>query len=128
MSDLQRQPDAQPETLSTRTGLFGPQGSGDTSGYGRLVRTVELGGITAPPYGGYFDDLLATLRTALAEHGVNLESLTTEVAPAPMSSEPLFHATALLAVPLDLSLDQLQDKLETLADDLMVELNLRSDE
>ena len=45
-----------------------------------------------------------------------------------MSSEPLFHATALLAVPLDLSLDQLQDKLETLADDLMVELNLRSDE
>ena len=71
MSDLQRQPDAQPETLSTRTGLFGPQGSGDTSGYGRLVRTVELGGITAPPYGGYFDDLLATLRTALAEHGVN---------------------------------------------------------
>ncbi|MEE1948222.1 glycine cleavage system protein R [Pseudomonas alcaligenes] len=64
----------------------------------------------------------------LAEHGVNLESLTTEVAPAPMSSELLFHATALLAVPLDLSLDQLQDKLETLADDLMVELNLRSDE
>ena len=64
----------------------------------------------------------------LAEHGVNLESLTTEVAPAPLSSEPLFHAAALLAVPLDLSLDQLQDKLETLADDLMVELNLRSDD
>ena len=35
----------------------------------------------------------------LAEHGVNLESLSTEVRPAPMSSEPLFHADALLAVP-----------------------------
>jgi glycine cleavage system regulatory protein len=64
----------------------------------------------------------------LAEQGINLESLTTEVAPAPMSSEPLFHAEALLAVPLTLSLDLLRDKLENLADDLMVELNLRSEE
>ena len=63
----------------------------------------------------------------LAEQGVNLESLTTEVAPAPMSSETLFHAEAVLAVPLTLSLDVLRDKLENLADDLMVELNLRSD-
>lgn len=62
------------------------------------------------------------LLTAL---GVNLERLTTEVAPAPMSSEPLFHAQALLAVPLNLTLDVLQARLETLADDLMVELDLR---
>ena len=61
----------------------------------------------------------------LAELGVNLERLTTEVAPAPMSSEPLFHAEALLAVPLGLTLDVLQARLEDLADDLMVELNLR---
>ncbi len=61
----------------------------------------------------------------LAELGVNLERLTTEVAPAPMSSEPLFHAEALLAVPLSLTLEVLQARLEDLADDLMVELNLR---
>ena len=61
----------------------------------------------------------------LAELGVNLERLTTEVAPAPMSSEPLFHAEALLAVPLGLTLGVLQARLENLADDLMVELNLR---
>ena len=64
----------------------------------------------------------------LAENGVNLERLNTEVAPAPMSSELLFHAEALLAVPLSLSLDQLRERLETLADDLMVELNLRSED
>lgn len=63
----------------------------------------------------------------LTELGVNLESLITEVAPAPMSSEPLFHAEAVLAVPLTLSLDVLQAKLETLADDLMVELNLHQE-
>ncbi|MGF6592239.1 glycine cleavage system protein R [Pseudomonas sp. 2835] len=64
----------------------------------------------------------------LADQGVNVERLTTEVRPAPMSSEPLFHADALLAVPLTLSLDVLQGKLEDLADDLMVELNLRPEE
>lgn len=64
----------------------------------------------------------------LAEQGVNLERLNTEVRPAPMSSEPLFHADALLALPLTLSLDDLQQKLESLADDLMVELKLRPEE
>jgi glycine cleavage system regulatory protein len=63
----------------------------------------------------------------LAEHGVNLENLSTEVMPAPMSNELLFHAEALLAVPLALSLEVLQAKLETLADDLMVELDLRTE-
>ncbi len=63
----------------------------------------------------------------LTEHGINVESLVTDVVPAPMSSEPLFHAKAVLAVPLTLSLELLQTRLETLADDLMVELSLRSE-
>jgi glycine cleavage system regulatory protein len=61
----------------------------------------------------------------LAGLGVNLESLTTEVVPAPMSSELLFQAQARLAVPQALSLDELQGQLETLADELMVDLQLR---
>lgn len=60
----------------------------------------------------------------LAELGVNLESLKTDVQPAPMSSEPLFHAEALLALPQGLSLARLQEHLEGLADDLMVELEV----
>jgi glycine cleavage system regulatory protein len=63
----------------------------------------------------------------LTEQGVNFERLITDVRPAPMSSEPLFHAEAILAVPLTLSLDVLQKHLETLADDLMVELVLRAE-
>lgn len=63
----------------------------------------------------------------LSEQGVNVERLVTEVKPAPMSSEPLFHAEAILGVPLTLSLDALQAALETLADDLMVDLVLRTD-
>ncbi len=64
----------------------------------------------------------------LAEQRVNLESLSTEVLAAPMSGEPLFHAEATLAVPGDVPLEALQARLETLADELMVELNLRSEE
>jgi glycine cleavage system regulatory protein len=64
----------------------------------------------------------------LSEQGVNVERLVTEVRPAPMSSESLFHADALLAVPLTLSLASLQARLESLADDLMVELVLRSED
>lgn len=64
----------------------------------------------------------------LAEHGVNVERLHTEVLPAPMSGEPLFHADAVLAVPLTLALDLLQSRLEALADDLMVELNIHREE
>ena len=63
----------------------------------------------------------------LTEQGVNVERLVTDVKPAPMSSEPLFHAEAILGVPLTLSLDALQAALETLADDLMVDLVLRTD-
>ncbi|UUD65675.1 glycine cleavage system protein R [Pseudomonas seleniipraecipitans] len=64
----------------------------------------------------------------LAQNGVNLESLITDVTPAPMSGEPLFHAQATLAVPESLLLTTLQTSLETLADDLMVELKLRMEE
>ncbi|KGS15320.1 glycine cleavage system protein R, partial [Pseudomonas coronafaciens] len=40
----------------------------------------------------------------------------------------LFHANAVLGVPAGLSLDDLQAGLETLADDLMVELVLGGEE
>lgn len=72
--------------------------------------------------------IVRDITRVLAEQGVNLESLLTEVAPAPMSGELLFTAEALLAVPENLPLEQLQERLETLADDLMVELNLRADD
>ena len=45
--------------------------------------------------------------------------------PAPMTNELLFHADARLAVPAELSLEDLQQHLETLADELMVELRLQ---
>ncbi|MEX6502887.1 glycine cleavage system protein R [Pseudomonas zhanjiangensis] len=72
--------------------------------------------------------IIRDITRLLAEQGVNLESLVTEVVPAPMSGESLFHAEALLAAPQGMALETLQGSLETLADELMVELNLRAEQ
>jgi NADH-quinone oxidoreductase subunit C len=45
--------------------MFGISGSGDTSGYGRLVRPVSLSGSTARPFGGYFDEITDRLTDVL---------------------------------------------------------------
>ena len=48
----------EPEKIGQRRGMFGVKGSGDTSGYGRLIRDVALPGSSPRPYGGYFDDVV----------------------------------------------------------------------
>lgn len=57
----------EPEKIGQRRGMFGVKGSGDTSGYGRLVRDVALPGGSPRPYGGYFDDVVDALATVLGE-------------------------------------------------------------
>ena len=58
---------APPEVVSVRRGAFGVRDSGDTSGYGGLVRVVALPGGTTPPYGGWFDEVAGRLETVLGE-------------------------------------------------------------
>jgi len=47
-----------------QNGMFGASGSGDTSGYGGLVRQASTIGSTERPYGGYFDQLADDLERA----------------------------------------------------------------
>ena len=58
-----------PEVIGVRRGMFGAEGTGDTSGYGRLVRPVALPGSSPRPYGGYFDEVVDTLHAALGDEG-----------------------------------------------------------
>jgi NADH-quinone oxidoreductase subunit C len=55
------------DVIGVRRGMFGVKGSGDTSGYGRLVREVALPGSSPRPYGGYFDEVVDALMDALGE-------------------------------------------------------------
>jgi NADH-quinone oxidoreductase subunit C len=58
------------EVIARRQGMFGVGGTGDTSGYGGLVRNVEMPGGTAPPYGGWMDDVAAALIAATRDGGL----------------------------------------------------------
>ena len=55
--------------VAVRQGMFGVHGSGDTSGYSRLVRTVALPPSAARPYGSWFDSAAETLDAALVRAG-----------------------------------------------------------
>ncbi|WP_375433109.1 NADH-quinone oxidoreductase subunit C [uncultured Friedmanniella sp.] len=50
-------PSDETEVLEVRRGMFGVRGTGDTSGYGGLSRTIEFPPPTAPPYGGWWDSV-----------------------------------------------------------------------
>lgn len=60
----------QGEVIGVRRGMFGARGTGDTSGYGGLVREIEFPGHSPRPYGGYFDEVVDNLTEALERHGV----------------------------------------------------------
>lgn len=59
------------EVVGVARGLFGAADSGDTSGFGRLVRPITLPGPAQRPYGGWFDAVVDELRAALAAREVD---------------------------------------------------------
>jgi glycine cleavage system regulatory protein len=67
--------------------------------------------------------IVAEVSTVLAEHGVSIEELHTEVREAPMAGGNLFEARAVLVAPPS-GTDALRAALEGLADELMVDLTL----
>jgi NADH-quinone oxidoreductase subunit C len=50
-------PEPTPEVLATRKGMFGVTGTGDTSGFGGLTRTIEFPPSSSPPFGGWWDSV-----------------------------------------------------------------------
>jgi glycine cleavage system regulatory protein len=76
------------------------------------------------------DDRVGIVRDVsriLAERGVNVEELESDVVSAPMSGEPLFTARAVLRIPATLSLAELRTSLEALGSELMVDLATAED-
>jgi len=57
----------------------------------------------------------------LADQGINVESMTTEVVAAPMSGSPLFTMSAVARVPPQLSIRDLQEALEFIGDEVGVD-------
>lgn len=66
------------DNLPERRGMFGAQGTGDTSGYGRLVRREPARRSSPRPYGGYFDDVADELERALPDFGDAIERIVVD--------------------------------------------------
>lgn len=67
------------EVINVRRGMFGVRGTGDTSGYGRLIRKVTLPGGSPRPYGSYFDEVVDRLEAALQREGVEFDEAIEKV-------------------------------------------------
>jgi glycine cleavage system regulatory protein len=82
---------------------------------------LELIGLDRP-------GIVREISHALAEHGVNIEELTTDRTSAPMFGEPLFRSRAAISVPARTDPVKLRERLERLAGDLMVQITLGNPE
>jgi glycine cleavage system regulatory protein len=68
--------------------------------------------------------IVRDISRVLAQHGVNIEDLETEVTSAPMSGETLFRARAQLRIPIAIRAEDLRRVLEDIAADVMVDVTL----
>ena len=76
--DVTHAPAGAGETVDVRHGMFGADGSGDTSGYGGLVRPVQLPGGSSRPYGDYFDEVADSLERAVPTFTEALEKVVVD--------------------------------------------------
>ena len=63
---------------------------------------------------------------ALAALGVNVQELRTVIESAPMSGERLFRAEAELVLPARVGFEQIRTALEQLADDMVIDITLKT--
>jgi NADH-quinone oxidoreductase subunit C len=64
--------------MSSDNGMFGAQGTGDTSGYGGLVRSAESTGSSQRPYGSYFDSVTDDLERAYPDFADAIERVVVD--------------------------------------------------
>ena len=91
---------------------------GDANGQGAdAVRrlTLDLVGNDRP-------GIIHSISSQLAQRGISIEKLQTEVVSGAWSGEQMFQMKAQLAVPTSLDTDELRNGLEGLANELMVDI------
>jgi len=64
----------------------------------------------------------------LAEQGINVETMNTEITAAPMSGTPLFSMSAIVRVPAKLSMDDLREALDFIGNELSIDAQVFEEE
>ncbi len=68
--------------------------------------------------------IVREVASALAARQINVQAMDTLITSAPMSAEPLFEAVAEIQVPKTLNLDELNERLDEIAEALTVDIDL----
>ena len=74
--------------------------------------------------GANHEGIIHEIAEHLSNQGINIETIETNVVPAPMSGAPLFMMNAVVVVPPGLPKSKWRDELEDVADSLNVELEI----
>ncbi|MXN66640.1 ACT domain-containing protein [Stappia sp. GBMRC 2046] len=99
--------------------------------------TVRRGAPTPPPEGRHASlslvcqdhpGIIHSVAAALAEHGVSIDELTSEVFPGSMSGERMFGVQADIVLPPGTDEGDLRAALEDLAGDLMAEIDFKKED
>ena len=102
-------------------------------GYQVTTRETEMG--HSPEYSGWLpytieingadhEGIIHHITRYLAEKGINIETLTTGMVPAPMSGTPLFTMSAVVVAPPSLTLNELRNELAAVGDRLNVDTDV----
>ena len=106
----------------------------DTGDKGLTVTVVPAAAPPAPPPGPVLlldltghdrPGIMREVSAVLAEHGVNIQEIATEVTHSPWSGDALFKAHAELEFPDDATVARLQAALEHLSGEIMVDVALK---
>lgn len=74
--------------------------------------------------GADHEGIVHNIACHLAEHGINIETMDTNMTKAPMSGTPLFTMSAVVLVPPQLSFHDLADDLEIIGDNMNVDIEI----
>lgn len=80
-------------------------------------RRLDILGIDRP-------GIVSEIAQALAAHQINVDELNSQISSAPMSAEPLFDAEVLISLPETVSLDDLMEELDSIANELTLDITL----
>ena len=72
--------------------------------------------------------IVREIAQALAAREISVDELHTDYSSMPWSGEPLFEAHGLLLVPADVDLDDLQEQLDTIGDELAIDIDIEEPE
>jgi glycine cleavage system regulatory protein len=84
---------------------------------GRRIVKLELTGLDRP-------GIIRDLSRSLAQHGVSIDDLHTEIVDGASGAEHLFRVKALLVVPESLPNETLRRALDALANEMMIDIGL----